>query len=64
MYNSKRKKLCYEDRETLDRSDYKDSSVRVNGSDVDVTYYSDGTSKVHWGGPCGSSNYDQYGEEC
>lgn len=45
-----------------------DVSVRTkerhNGADIDVTYYKDGSSKVHWGGPCGSTSYDEYGEEC
>lgn len=29
-----------------------------------IVYYSDGSCKVNWGGPCGSTNYDKYGEEC
>ena len=29
-----------------------------------VTYYKDGSSTHHWGGPCGPTNYDEFGEEC
>lgn len=35
-----------------------------SGSETEVTYYSDGSSTVHFGGPCGPSNYDENGEEC
>ena len=34
------------------------------GGTVDVTYYKNGKSTVHWGGPCGDSHYDENGEEC
>lgn len=30
---------------------------------VDVTYHNDGSSTVHWGGPCGDSDYYENGEE-
>lgn len=35
-----------------------------SGSEVAVTRYEDGSSTVHWGGPCGSTSYDENGEEC
>jgi hypothetical protein len=34
------------------------------GGEVLVTRRSDGTSTVHHGGPCGSQDYDEFGEEC
>ena len=34
------------------------------GGTVDVTHFSDGSSKVHWGGMGGDANYDEYGREC
>lgn len=36
----------------------------VNGTKVPVTRYRDGSSTVHWGGPCPDTHYDAYGEEC
>lgn len=27
-------------------------------------HYQDGSTTVYWGGPCGSSQYDEFGEEC
>lgn len=35
-----------------------------SGSSVPVTNYSDGSSTVHFGGPCGPVDYDENGEEC
>lgn len=34
------------------------------GGEVEKTYYSDGSSRVHWGGPTGPQDYDEFGEEC
>lgn len=34
------------------------------GGYIDKTYYSDGSSTVNWGGPCGSTDYDEFGREC
>lgn len=34
------------------------------GGKVKVTRYADGSSTVHWGGPCGPMHYDKFGEEC
>lgn len=34
------------------------------GGEVQVTRYSDGSSTVHFGGPCGPQNYNEFGEEC
>ncbi|RLI66888.1 MAG: hypothetical protein DRO67_00555 [Candidatus Asgardarchaeum californiense] len=33
------------------------------GGKVLVTRRSDGTSTVHWGGPVGDADYDEFGEE-
>lgn len=35
-----------------------------SGSETEVTYYSDGSYTYHHGGPCGSTHYDKYGNEC
>ena len=48
---------------------YRDSgairrTIHFNGSDYETTDYSDGSSTVHHGGPCGSTNYDHLGREC
>jgi len=34
------------------------------GDKVLVRRYKNGRSTVYWGGPCGSTDYDEYGEEC
>lgn len=34
------------------------------GGKVKVTRYSDGSSTYHFGGPCGSQDYDEFGNEC
>lgn len=34
------------------------------GSQIDVTYYSDGSSTHHFGPMAGDCNYDENGEEC
>lgn len=57
-------RLCNQDREKMERQDYSERKERNNGSDISVTRYRDGSSTVHWGGPCGSTNYDEFGEEC
>jgi hypothetical protein len=36
----------------------------AGGGYVNQTHYSDGSSTVNWGGPCGSTDYDEYGREC
>lgn len=36
----------------------------LTGVEIEVTRYSDGSSTHHFGGPCGSVNYDEFGEEC
>lgn len=64
MYTNQNK-MCYQDHENLSPDDYTTKNVRNNtGGYNKITYYSDGTSTVHWGGPCGSTNYNEYGEEC
>lgn len=40
------------------------SSINHLGSSIPVSYNDDGTSTVYWGGPCGSQDYDENGEEC
>jgi hypothetical protein len=50
-------------------SRYRDSGAkrtreRFNGADYERTDYSDGSSTVHHGGPCGSTDYDHLGREC
>ena len=48
-----------------ERGDYYTSVERTHtGSTITVDYYKDGRSTVHWGGPCGSTDYDEFGEEC
>lgn len=49
--------LMPEDKRTVYEKD-------LSGNLVKVTRYSDGSSTVHWGGPCGSTSYDEYGNEC
>jgi hypothetical protein len=34
------------------------------GGKVAVTRYKDGSSKYHFGGPCGPMTFDKNGEEC
>jgi hypothetical protein len=36
----------------------------IDGSEVDKTYWSDGSTTTHWGGPVGDSESDENGEEC
>lgn len=52
---------------TGDDAEYGDSETNWEsdgtGGEVEVTRRSDGSSTVHWGGPCGSTNYNEYGEE-
>lgn len=35
-----------------------------SGTKLKVTYYSDGSSTSHFGGPVGSTDYDENGDEC
>lgn len=56
--------LCYRDLEDLYEGDYKRGIEKgITGEDLEVIRYADGTSKVIWGGPCGSTCYDENGEE-
>jgi len=66
MYqNWNEKKMCYSSRDSFSREDFEERMVDDGtGGKVEVIYYSDGTSTVHWGGPCGDSHYDEFGEEC
>lgn len=48
-----------------DRSGYYTETVSTpSGSTVSVDRYENGRSRVHWGGPCGYTDYDEFGEEC
>jgi hypothetical protein len=55
---------------TRDDKRYKDSRATTDkrktpgGGEVEVTTYSDGSSTVNFGGPCGSVEYDKFGREC
>ena len=44
------------------------TTTRENGGPDDnfvvKIHYQDGSTTVHWGGPCGFSHYDEFGEEC
>lgn len=52
-------------KDSYDRSDYQRAKESDNtGGEVEVTRYRDGSSTVHWGGPCSPTNYDANGEEC
>ena len=65
MPNFRTKTPMYERPDDISREDVHTSYESDNaGGKVEVSRYSDGTSTVHWGGPCGSSNYDEYGREC
>lgn len=65
MYPNNRKPMAHRDIEELDRDDYRTSKEPTpSGDQVEVTRFKDGTSRVNWGGPCGSSCYDANGEEC
>lgn len=65
MININKMRLCYQDQDNLERSDYTTKYERDNtGGKIKVTRYADGTSKYHFGGPCGSQCYDENGEEC
>lgn len=36
----------------------------ISGTKVKKTYYSDGSTTTHWGGPVGDTETDENGEEC
>lgn len=55
--------MCNRPDEVSDE-DRRSGFERHNGTDFKVTRYSDGTSTVHHGGPCGDTHYDENGEEC
>lgn len=40
------------------------TEVGPSGSEHEVTWYSDGSSTVNFGGMGGKVHYDRYGEEC
>ena len=41
--------------------EYEDDNT---GGKVLVRRYTNGHSRVYWGGPCGPTDYDAFGEEC
>lgn len=58
-------KMCRRDTDRMSRGDYYTTTERDNtGGSVDKTYFSDGSSITHHGGPCGPSYSDEYGREC
>lgn len=57
--------LPQHEKDKLHPRDARKQRVRgPSGQEEDVTYYSDGSSTRHGGGPCGPMNYDENGEEC
>jgi hypothetical protein len=57
--------LCKQKDEDVSFEDRKEDEIELpSGSKVKVTRFSDGSSTVHWGGPCGDSQYNDLGEEC
>lgn len=68
MYKSEREKENNAQRARRD-SNFTDSKAKIgkergiSGTEHEVTRYSDGSSTHHFGGPCGSSDYDENGEE-
>ncbi len=54
--------MCYKSKEDMEPGDYETSK---NSRGNNQTYYKDGTSTEHVGGPCGGDyHYDDLGEEC
>lgn len=53
-----RDKMCHQPEEDLSVGDFTD-----NLKDG-MRHYTDGTSKRMASGPCGSVDYDEFGEEC
>jgi len=67
MYKSEKENNAQKARRDSSFTDSKAKTGKertISGSDVEVTRYSDGSSTYHHGGPCGSSDYDENGEEC
>lgn len=67
MYNKRRPMSS---RPIREKDQYSKNDKRTTNNDdgtggkVSETNYSDGSSTVHFGGPVGDVNYDQYGNEC
>jgi len=59
MYDDEHEDQDYEGQDSVTKTE----SDQTGGT-VEVTYYKNGKSTVHWGGPCGDSHYDENGEEC
>lgn len=47
-----------------DKNSKEETERLTSGTSVKVTRYSDGSSKVHFGGPVGDVNFDENGEQC
>lgn len=59
------KKLCNQDIDKLSKGSFSTKKEKTpSGTSVEVIRFKDGSSKVKWGGPCGSTNYNEFGEEC
>lgn len=52
------------DKRFKDEKSSKEKVRNNSGGYNEVTYYSDGSSTTHFGGPVGDVNYDKYGREC
>jgi hypothetical protein len=65
MYRE-RKPMCNEAEENIHPRDRR-TVTKISpstGSKEKMTYFSDGSSIRHCGGPCGPMHYDENGEEC
>ena len=64
-YDSKSRQ-CYESEDDLSDEDIVSDKYEPTptGGKVRVKRFRDGSSSVHWGGPCGVAYYDEFGREC
>ena len=53
----------YEEEEYQNQYSFEKDATLPTGEKVRVTHYKNGKSTVHFGGPVGDVNYDEYGEE-
>lgn len=53
-----------EDRNFQDDKKTTGKDRTLSGSEVNKTYWSDGSTTTHNGGPVGDTQTDEYGEEC
>lgn len=60
-----KRRLCYKYADELSSDDVVSREKGgKNDAFIERIHYVDGSAKVFWGGPCGSSCYDEFGEEC